>query len=96
MQVVDLDGVSATDLCVHVKWVYSAETTPELMNLLRRATPYMLDFARQLCGVEVGVCPFTTLRVSMLRISDFVHATPCVWDQSSWLHTQEIDQVHLC
>ena len=63
---VDLDGLSAADLSVQVKWVYGAAATPQLVDLLRRTTPYMLDFARQLCGVDVGVCFFALLLVSMV------------------------------
>lgn len=58
MQVIELDGVNAVEVHVHVKWLFGAQATLERVHLLRRATPYMLDFARQLCGADVGVCLF--------------------------------------
>lgn len=57
MQVVELDGMNAKEYNVQVKWLFGAEATSERITLLRRATPYMLDFARQMCGAEVGVSP---------------------------------------
>jgi hypothetical protein len=55
VQVTELDGVNGLDFVVQVKWVFGAQATPERIALLHRATPYMIDFARQLCGAKVWV-----------------------------------------
>lgn len=75
MQVVDLDGLIAAELSVQVKWLFGAQATPERIDLLRRATPYMLDYARQMCGCDVRVCFCTTLLVSNICVSNLIFAT---------------------
>jgi hypothetical protein len=61
VQVIELDGLDAVELKVQVKWVFGAEATPELIALLKRATPYMTDFARQICGAKVWVWLVTSM-----------------------------------
>jgi hypothetical protein len=55
MQVVDLDGLHGVELPVQVKWCFGALATQERLALLKHATPYMLDLARQIVGCEATV-----------------------------------------